>query len=147
MPENNNSLAMFENYKIRRHFDQTTETWFFSVVDIIQALTESTNPTDYLKKLRKRDQDIGNYIGTNCPQVQTLTDTGKKRKTLAGNIENIFRIIQSIPSKKAEPIKIWLAKVGNERIQEITNLEKSLNRARESWKKHGRNSPLEGWQA
>lgn len=107
------NLAIFEGRKIRRHWDEKTETWYFSVVDIIFALTESANPTDYLKKLRKRDVELGKYVGINCPQVEMTTESGKKRKTLAGNPEHLFRIIQSIPSKKAEPIKLWLAKVGN----------------------------------
>ncbi len=135
---NKNQLAIFENFKIRRHFDEKKEMWYFSVVDIIAALTDSTNSTDYLKKLRKRDLEIGAYIGTNCPQVEMITDTGKYRKTLAGNPEHLLRIIQTIPSKKAEPIKLWLAKVGYERMQEIGNPEMGINRARENWAKHGR---------
>jgi DNA-damage-inducible protein D len=74
------------------------------VVDVVAVLTESPNPTDYLKKLRKRDADLGGYLGTNCPQVEMLTETGKNRKTLAGNIEHLLRIIQSIPSKKADEL-------------------------------------------
>ena len=111
--------------------------WYFSVVDIIEALTDSKNPTDYLKKLRKRDSELGNYLGTNCPQVEMLTHTGKKRKTLGGNVENILRIIQSIPSPKAEPFKHWLAKVGYERMQEINDPAQSIDRARENWQKLG----------
>ena len=137
--ENKQQLAIFEGKKIRRVWDKKTGTWFFSVVDIIQALTESVNPTDYLKKLRKRDPELAKYIGTNCPQVTMPTGSGKNRKTLAGNPENLFRIIQSIPSKKAEPIKIWLAKVGYERVQEIHDPEKALNRSRDYWQKMGRN--------
>jgi DNA-damage-inducible protein D len=137
-----NSLAIFETYKIRRLYDESKELWYFSVVDIIQALTDSANPTDYLKKIRKRDVELGKYVGTNCPQVEMLTKTGKKRKTLVGNPENILRIIQSIPSKKAEPFKIWLAKVGYERMQEMADPEKALNRSREYWQKQGRS---ENW--
>jgi len=131
------TLAEFENKKVRRHYDEAKETWFFSIVDIVAALTESVNPTDYLKKLRKRDQELGTYLGTNCPQVEMLTN-GKKRKTLAGNVKDIFRLIQSIPSPKAEPFKQWLAKVGYERIQEIQDPSMSLDRARENWQKLGR---------
>ncbi|KKR19954.1 MAG: Prophage antirepressor [Candidatus Moranbacteria bacterium GW2011_GWA2_39_41] len=108
------NLAIFEGQKIRRHWDDKNQAWYFSVVDIIFVLTESANPTDYLKKLRKRDVELGKYIGTNCPQVEMATESGKIRKTLAGNPEHLFRIIQSIPNKKAEPIKLWLAKVGYE---------------------------------
>jgi len=133
-----NAIAVFENFKIRRYFDKKEGTWYFSVVDIIQALTNSPNPTDYLKKLRKRDLELGKYLGTNCPQVKMTTATGKSRKILAGTPEQLFRIIQSIPSKKAEPIKLWLAKVGNERIQEMADPERALNRSRDYWQKQGR---------
>ena len=118
---NKTSLAEFENKAVRRFYDEATETWFFSVVDIIGALTDSINPTDYLKKLRKRDAELGTYIGTNCPQIEMLTN-GKNRKTLAGNAKHIFRIIQSITSPKAEPFKQWLAKVSYERMQEISEV-------------------------
>ncbi|HMP31879.1 MAG TPA: Bro-N domain-containing protein [Saprospiraceae bacterium] len=114
----NKNLALFESKQIRRHYDSEKEIWYFSLVDIVAALTESSNPTDYLKKLRKRDAELNFYIGTNCPQVAMLSN-GKNRKTLAGNAQDIFRIIQSIPSPKAEPFKQWLAKVGYERLKEL----------------------------
>jgi len=107
-------------------------------VDIVAVLTESVNPTDYLKKLRKRDAELAIYLGTNCPQVAMFTETGKKRKTLAGSPEHLLRIIQSIPSKKAEPVRLWLAKVGYERIEEMSDPEKALNRSRDYWQKMGR---------
>ncbi len=132
------SIAVFENKKVRRCFDEEKETWYFSVVDIVEALTESANATDYLKKLRKRDTELGLYLGTNCPQVEMETESGKKRKVLGGNVQDIFRLIQSISSPKAEPFKQWLAKVGYERIQEIGDPAQSLDRARENWQKHGR---------
>ena len=110
----------------------------FFGVDVVATLSDSTNPTDYLKKLRKRDSELGNYLVTNCPQVEMITETGKKRKTLAGDTEQILRIVQSIPSKNAEPFKLWLSKVGYERIQEIQDPERSLNRARENWQNFGR---------
>ena len=132
------SIAVFENKKVRRYYDEEKETWYFSVVDIVEALTDSANATDYLKKLRKRDIDLGRYLGTNCPQVKMETESGKKRKVLGGNVQDIFRLIQSIPSPKAEPFKQWLAKVGYERIQEIGDPAQSLDRARENWQKHGR---------
>ncbi len=132
------NLVIFENKQIRRYYDAENEVWYFSVVDIIQALTDSVNPTDYLKKLRKRDISLGSYVGTNCPQVEMLTQEGKKRKTLGGNAEHILRIIQSIPSPKAEPFKQWLAKVGYERMQEITDPSQSIDRARETWQNLGR---------
>lgn len=134
----NKKLAIFEGKNIRRYYDEKTQTWYFSIVDIVFALTESVNPTDYLKKLRKRDTELSSYIGTNCPRVDMVTETGKNRKTLAGTPEQLFRIIQSVPSKKAEPIKLWLAKVGYERIQEINNPEMALNRSRDYWQRMGR---------
>jgi hypothetical protein len=130
-------LIVFENSGIRRYFDSDTEVWFFSLVDIVGALTDSANPTDYLKKMRKRDPELNAYIGTNCPQVAMLTN-GKNRKTLAGNVEQVFRLIQAIPSPKAEPFKQWLAKVGYERLQEIQDPSLSMDRARENWKNKGR---------
>lgn len=136
MPQN--SLILFENKEIRRYYDSEKEIWYFSLVDVVRILTDSTNPTDYLKKLRKRDTELGSYIGTNCPQVDMMTTTGKKRKTLSANTEQLLRIIQSIPSPKAEPFKVWLAKVGYERMQEVNNPEMALDRSRELWQKHGR---------
>ena len=105
------ALQLFEERKVRTVWDDQEEKWYFSVVDVIGILTDSVNPTDYLKKLRKRDQQLGNYIGTNCPQVEMMTETGKHRKTLAADTEQIFRIIQSVPSPKAEPFKQWMAQV------------------------------------
>ena len=107
-------IKLFEQAKIRTVWDEEREKWFFSVVDVVEVLTDSANPTDYLKKMRKRDPELGEYIGTNCPQVQMTTVTGKKRLTLAGDSEQILRVIQSIPSPKAEPFKRWLARVGQE---------------------------------
>ncbi|MCB0603991.1 MAG: phage antirepressor protein [Saprospiraceae bacterium] len=133
----NKSITVFENKQIRRHYDADAEVWYFSLVDIVEALTESANPTDYLKKIRKRDPELNLYIGTNCPQITMLTN-GKNRKTLAGNAQHIFRLIQSIPSPKAEPFKQWLAKVGYERLQEIQDPSLSMDRARENWQKMGR---------
>ena len=133
----NQNIILFENRQVRRHYDAGKDIWYFSVVDIVEALTESVNPTDYLKKLRKRDVELGSYLGTNCPQVEMLSN-GKKRKTLAGNAKDIFRLIQSIPSPKAEPFKQWLAKVGYERMQEIADPSQSIDRARGNWQKLGR---------
>ena len=133
-----NALAVFESKKIRRYYDAQTETWYFSVIDVVEALTVSKNPTDYLKKLRKRDNELGAYLGTNCPQVEMVTETGKKRKTLGGSVQHILRLVQSIPSPKAEPFKQWLAKVGYERLQDMSDPARSLDRAREYWREHGR---------
>lgn len=115
-------IQLFETKKVRTVWDDEKEEWFFSVVDVVEVLTDSANPTDYLKKMRKREPELGIYIGTNCPQVTMTTSTGKKRKTLAATIEQLFRIIQSIPSPKAEPFKLWMAQVAAERL----NLEEQL---------------------
>jgi len=136
--ENKETMAVFESKHIRRYYDSINEVWYFSLVDIVTALTDSTNATDYLKKIRKRDEELNFYIGTNCPQVDMQTESGMKRKTLAGNAQHIFRLIQSIPSPKAEPFKQWLSKVGYERMKEIADPEQSIERARENWQKLGR---------
>ncbi len=115
-------IQLFEEKKVRTVWDDEKEEWFFSVVDVVEVLTDSANPTDYLKKMRKREPELGIYIGTNCPQVTMTTSTGKKRKTLAATIEQLFRIIQSIPSPKAEPFKQWMAQVAAARL----NLEEQL---------------------
>ena len=119
--EKQNKIVLFQSRKIRRAWH--SDEWYFSLVDIVGALTDSSNPTDYLKKIRKRDEELGFYIGTNCPRVEMLTETGKKRKTLAGNAKDALRLIQSIPSKKAEPFKRWLSQIGKERLDEIENPE------------------------
>ncbi|MFH2105391.1 MAG: Bro-N domain-containing protein [Parcubacteria group bacterium] len=133
--EQNNKIVLFQSRKIRRSWHKNE--WYYSVVDVVGALTESTNSTDYLKKLRKRDEELGSYLGTNCPQVEMLTETGKKRKILAGNTKNIFRIIQSIPSQKAEPFKQWLAQVGKERLDEIENPELAQERMKKLYEQKG----------
>jgi DNA-damage-inducible protein D len=138
MPNQNQSLAIFEKFKIRRFYNETEELWYFSVIDVIFALTESADPKEYFKKLRKRDPELRRYVGTNCPPVEMPSITGKTRKILMGTVEHLLRIIQSIPSKNAEPIKNWLAKVGYERMQEMVNPEIALNRSREYWQKLGR---------
>ena len=134
---NNDELQPFEDKKIRTAWDEEKEEWYFSVVDVVAVLTDSVNPTDYLKKLRKRDEQLGAYLGTNCPQVAMRTTTGKLRKTLAATTEQLFRIIQSIPSPKAEPFKLWLAEVGRERIEETIDPELTIDRALETYLRKG----------
>ena len=131
-------IQLFESIHVRSHWDEPQEKWYFSVVDVVQVLTDSTNPTDYLKKLRKRDAELGSYLGTNCPQVAMPSASGVMRRTLAADVPTLLRLIQSIPSPKAEPFKQWLAKVGYERMQEIADPAQSLDRARENWQKMGR---------
>ena len=132
-----NSIKLFENKKIRSAWNEDEEEWYFSVVDVIDVLTDSANPTDYLKKLRKRDTLLGDYIGTNCPQVAMTTETGKQRKTLAANTAQLFRIIQSIPSKKAEPFKLWLAEVAKQRLDQMQDPELSIEQAMTDYKRLG----------
>ena len=107
------------------------------MVDVVAVLSDSANPTDYLKKMRKRDEQLASYLGTNCPQVEMTGSTGKKRKVLAANTEQILRIIQSIPSPKAEPFRLWLAAVGRERIEETIDPEQAIDRALETYQKKG----------
>ncbi len=135
--DENNGIRLFENREIRTAWDEEREEWYFSVVDVIAVLTDSANPTDYLKKLRKRDELLGSYLGTNCPQVAMKGSTGKSRKVLAATTEQLFRIIQSIPSPKAEPFRLWLAQVGRERIEETIDPEQAIDRALETYVKKG----------
>ncbi len=135
--EHTTEIQKFEERSIRTAWDEEREEWYFSVVDVIAVLTDSTNPTDYLKKMRKRDELLSSYIGTNCPQVEMVGTTGKKRKVLAATAEQVLRIIQSIPSPKAEPFKLWLAQVGRERIEETIDPEQAIDRALEIYLKKG----------
>jgi DNA-damage-inducible protein D len=131
----NTTPIVFQGKGIRRSWFKNE--WHYSLVDIVGILTESVNPTDYLKKIRRRDVELGIYLGTNCPQVDMAGETGKKRKTLAGNTKDVLRLIQSIPSKRAEPFKVWLAQVGKERIDEIENPELAMQRMKEIYEKKG----------
>jgi prophage antirepressor-like protein len=133
-------LKLFESVQVRSHWNEGEEKWYFSVVDVVHVLTDSVNPTDYLKKLRKRDAELGDYLGTNCPQVAMPSESGVMRKTLAADVPTLLRLIQSITSPKAEPFKRWLAKVGHERMQEMADPAQSLDRARDNWQKLGRST-------
>lgn len=136
------TLAIFENFNIRRQYDEKTETWFFSVIDIVAALIDQPDfkkAQSYWSTLKNRLKNEGNESVTKCDKLKLLSSDGKFYNTDVANVEALLRLIQSVPSKKAEPIKLWLAKVGYERLQEISDPEKSLNRARENWQKHGRN--------
>jgi len=134
---NQTAIKLFETKKIRTAWNENEEEWYFSIVDVVEVLTDSTNPTDYLKKLRKRDKLLGEYIGTICPHVEMKTETGKNRKTLAANVKDLFRIIQSIPSPKAEPFKQWLAQVGKERLDQMQDPELSIEQAMTDYKRLG----------
>ena len=131
--------AIFETHTIRRVYDEETETWWFSVVDIVQVLTDSANPRDYWFKMKQRvELEDGAQLSTLCRQLKMLASDGKQRLTDAATAQTLLRIVQSIPSPKAEPIKHWLAKVGYERMQEMADPARSLDRARQTWQKHGR---------
>lgn len=137
-----NKIKVFENKQVRTSWNAEEEEWYFSVVDVVAVLTDSVNPTDYLKKMRKRDPELNTYIGTNCPQVEMRGDSGKKRKVLAASTKGVLRIVQSIPSSKAEPFKMWLAQVGSERLDEIADPEKAILRGAEFYRAKGY---TEGW--
>lgn len=136
-----NSLAVFEDYKIRRAYDEESETWYFSVVDIIQVLIQQLDyqtARKYWNKLKERLKKEGSQSVTNCHRLKMEAADGKKYLTDAANPETLLRLIQSVPSPKAEPIKLWLAKVGYERMQDMADPARSLDRAREYWQQHGR---------
>ncbi len=138
-----NDLAIFEGYQIRRHFHEATETWWFSVVDIIRVLTQQADyklAQNYWKVLKHRLNKEGSQLVTNCNQLKLTAADGKNYLTDAATAETLLRLVQSIPSPKAEPIKLWLAKVGYERMQEMADPARSLARARETWQKQGRSA-------
>ena len=138
MPE---ELKLFEGNRIRHIYDEEKETYYFSVVDIIAILIEKDyqSARKYWNKLAQRLRDEGSeQTVTNCHQLKLQADDGKMRKTDVADIKTIFRIIQSVPSKKAEPIKQWLAKVGQERVKEMADPSTAIDRARETYKKLGR---------
>ena len=132
--------TVFENVRIRREYDSHEETWYFSIVDIVSVLTSQPDhkrAQSYWTTLKNRLKDEGSQVVTKCDQLKLLASDGKKYLTDVADTETLFRLIQSIPSPKAEPIKLWLAKVGHERIQEIADPEKSINRARVVWQSSG----------
>ncbi len=134
-------MTPFEDYNIRRHYDDKKETWYFSVIDIVQALTQQPDfqaARNYWKVLKNRLKNEGSEVVTNCNQLKMIAEDGKMRETDVADTETLLRLIQSVPSPKAEPLKRWLAKVGYERMQEIADPARSVDRAREYWKAHGR---------
>jgi hypothetical protein len=128
-------VAIFQKKEIRKVIHNNE--WWFSVADVVEALTGTADVRDYIKKMRKRDAELNSYWGTNCPLLEMMAKDGKKRKITSANTEGIFRIIQSIPSQKAEPFKRWLAKVGYERIQEIEDPELATKRTRAIYRAKG----------
>ena len=135
--DENNSIQLFEDRKIRTAWDEEKEEWYFSVQDVVAVLSESTDPKQYIKKMRARDPQLSANWGTICTPVQMLAADGKQRKVQAANTEGILRIIQSIPSPKAEPFRRWLAQVGRERIEETIDPEQAIDRALETYLKKG----------
>lgn len=135
--DENNSIQLFEDRKIRTVWDEEKEEWYFSVVDVVAVLSDSADPKQYIKKMRARDPQLSANWGTICTPVQMLAADGKQRKVQAANTEGILRIIQSIPSPKAEPFKRWLAQVGRERIEETIDPEQAIDRALETYQKKG----------
>lgn len=131
------SIQIFEEKKVRSVWNDDEEKWYFSLLDVVEVLTDSANPTDYFKKMRKRDPELAEYVGTNCPHVEMMTPTGKKRKTIAGDTIAIFRIIQSIPSPKAEPFKQWMAEVASNRVDQMQDPELSIEQAVMDYKRLG----------
>ena len=115
------AIQLFEGKKVRIVWDAEQEKYYFSVTDIVQVLTDSVNPRDYIKKMLRRDPELKSKWGTICPPVEMLAPDGKRRKTQAADLEGIFRIIQAIPSKKAEPVKQWLAEVATTEYSRQSN--------------------------
>ena len=135
--KDNSSIQLFEDQKIRTAWDAEKEEWYFAIVDVIAVLTDSADPQNYWRVLKKRLKDEGNETITNCNGLKMTAPDGKKRKTDVASTEQLLRIIQSIPSPKAEPFKAWLAMVGKERIEETIDPEQAIDRALDTYLKKG----------
>ena len=131
------AIKLFQDQRVRVEWDNDQEKWFFSIVDIIGILTESANPRKYWSVLKTRLKKEGSELATNCSQLKMLSADGKYYKTDVADTEQLLRLIQSIPSPNAEPFKLWLAKVGYERIEETEDPEKAFDRAMETYLKKG----------
>lgn len=131
------NIKLFQDKKIRSVWDEEKEQWYFSVVDVVAALTDSSDPKQYIKKMRARDPQLNANWGTICTQVQMTALDGKSRKIMASDIKGLFRLIQSIPSPKAEPFKLWLSQVGYERVLEIENPELAQERMKVLYEQKG----------
>ena len=134
----NKAIAVFEGIKIRRIWDDQKELWFFSIADVVRVLTNSIDAGAYWRKLKQRLKEEGSEVVTKCHELKLKSADGKFYKTDVADVETLLRLVQSAPSPKAEPIKLWLAKVGYERIQELSDPEKGLNRSRLYWQRMGR---------
>nr|WP_241693924.1 Bro-N domain-containing protein [Capnocytophaga canis] len=124
-----NNIKIFEQKKVRSQWDEQQEKWWFSIVDVIEVLTESPNPRKYWSVLKTRLKKEGSELATNCSQLKMLSSDGKYYKTDVADTEQLLRLIQSVPSPKAEPFKLWLAQVGSERLDEMQDPEISIDRA------------------
>ena len=133
----NDKIQLFEDKRIRTAWDEAKEEWFFSIVDVIAVLTDSKDPAAYWRKLKQRMREEGNETVTNCHGLKMTAADGKKRLTDVADTEQLLRIIQSIPSPKAEPFKMWLAQVGRERIEETIDPELTIERALETYQRKG----------
>ena len=131
------NIKLFRDKKIRSVWNEEEQQWYFSIVDVVEALTDSADPKQYIKKMRSRDETLNLNWGTICTPVQMTAEDGKRRNIQSANIKGVFRIIQSIPSPKAEPFKLWLAQVGYERVQEIENPELAQERMKELYEQKG----------
>ncbi len=131
------SIKLFEQKQVRTHWDDAQEKWYFSIIDVIEILTESKNPRKYWSVLKTRLKKEGSQVATNCSQLKMQSADGKFYKTDVADTEQLLRLVQSIPSKKAEPFKVWLAKVGYERIEELEDPEKGIDRLMETYLKKG----------
>lgn len=134
---NKNKIQLFQEQKVRTHWDENQEKWYFSIIDVVAILTESKNPRKYWSVLKTRLKKEGSELATNCSQLKMQSSDGKYYKTDVGDAEQLLRFIQSIPSPKAEPFKLWLAKVGYERIEETEDPELAFDRAMETYLKKG----------
>ena len=135
---NDHHIKLFESVNVRSHWDAVQEKWYFSVVDVVQVLTDSDRPRKYWSDLKAKLQKEGSEVSEEIGQLKMPSADGKSRETDTADVQTLLRLIQSIPSPKAEPFKLWLAKVGYERMQEIADPARSLDRARENWQKLGR---------
>jgi DNA-damage-inducible protein D len=135
--EPQNKLQLFQNQKVRTHWDEKEEQWYFSIVDVVGVLSESVNPNNYWKVLKSRLKKEGSQLVTDCNQLKMQSSDGKFYKTDVADTAQVLRLIQSIPSKKAEPFKLWLAQVGKERLDEIENPELAQERMKEIYEQKG----------
>jgi hypothetical protein len=133
-----NKMELFEHKKVRAHWDEKEEKWYFSIIDVIEILSGSPRQRKYWNALKTKLKQEGSELSHNLGQLKMEAEDGKLRLTDVADTEQLLRLIQSIPSPKAEPFKQWLAKVGYERMQEIADPVQSLDRARENWQKLGR---------